>query len=122
MTDERPENGFTLVEMLIALAIFAVAALALMRLNIFATVQASALGDSQLATLVVENESALALTDPSLTLGQTRNIVTNGGRTFDVARRVSATDDKRLVRIDIAAVQRDGRGRSTMTLVRRVTA
>lgn len=113
-------NGFTLVELLVALAIFAVAAMALMRLNIFATVQAGSLGDAQIATLVVENEAALALTDPVLTVGLVRSAVSNGGRNFDVARRVTPTDDKRLLRVDIAAVQRGGRGRATLTIVRRV--
>ena len=113
-------NGFTLVELLVALAIFAVAAMALMRLNLFAVSQTGALGDAQLATLVVENEAALALTDPRLTVGQVQSAVINAGRSFDVARRVTPTDDKRLLRIDIAAVSRSGRGRATLTIVRRI--
>ena len=117
-----PRNGFTLVEMLVALSIFAVAALALMRLTIFATAQGSALGDAQIAALVVENEAALALTDRALLIGQSSHTVVNMGRRFDVARRVTATEDKRLLRIDVAAMQKGGRGRASMTLVRRVAA
>lgn len=114
------ESGFTLVEMLVALAIFATAALALMRLNLFATAQASAIDDARLAALVVENEASLALTDPRLVIGQTRVQVINAGRRFDLARRVSPTDDRRLLRIDIAAVQSGGRGRAVLTIVRKV--
>lgn len=114
------QEGFTLVELLVALSIFAVAALALMRLTIFASAQSSALGDAQLAALVIENEAALALTDPELLIGQTSRTVVNMGRTFDVARRVTATDDKRLLRIDVAAMQKGGGGRASMTLVRRL--
>lgn len=114
------QEGFTLIEMLVALAIFAIAALALMRLNIFSVTQTAAIADARIASLVVDNEAAVAVTDPKITLGQSRTSVTNAGLRFDVIRRVTATDDKRLVRIDIAAVQRGGRGRAVLTLVRRV--
>lgn len=114
------EAGFTLVEMLVALAIFATAALALMRLNLFAAAQASAIDDARLAALVVENDAALALTDPRLLVGQSRATIVNAGRRFDLVRRVSPTEDKRLLRIDIAAVQSGGRGRAVLTIVRKV--
>ena len=117
----RNEQGFTLIEMLVALAVFSIAALALMRLDVFAIAQTSAIADARLADIVAHNEAALATTDPTLTLGENRLVVTNGGSTFDVARRVTPTDDKRLVRVDIAAVQQGGRGRAVLTLVKRVT-
>jgi len=115
------ERGFTLIEMLVALAVFSIAALALMRLDIYAIAQTSAIADERLADIVARNEAALATTDPSLTIGESRSAVTNGGSTFDVVRRVTPTDDKRLVRLDIAAVQQGGRGRAVLTLVKRVT-
>lgn len=121
MTGAGREGGFTLVEMLVALAVFAVAALALMRVNLFAVAQASAIDDSRLAALVAENDAALALTDPRLVVGQQRSTVTNAGRRFDVARRVSPTEDRRLLRVDIAAAQVGGRGRAVLTVVRKVT-
>jgi general secretion pathway protein I len=116
----RSERGFTLIEMLVALAVFSIAALALMRLDIYSVAQASALSDARLASLVVQNEQALALTDPQLTVGETRSQVSNGGATFEVVRRVTPTADARLVRIDVAAAQRSGRGRSVITFVKRV--
>lgn len=116
----KQEQGFTLVEMLVALAVFSIAALALMRLDIYAISQTSAIADARLADLVARNEAALAATDPSLTVGESRSIVTNGGSAFDVVRRVTPTADKRLVRVDIAAVQQSGRGRAVLTLVKRV--
>jgi general secretion pathway protein I len=120
MTVDRPQAGFTLIEMLVALAVFAIAALALMRLDIFAVAQASALSDARLASLVVQNEGALALTDPRIMIGETRSEVVNGGSTFDVVRRVTPTADVRIVRIDVAALQRGGRGRAVVTFVKRV--
>lgn len=114
------QEGFTLIEMLVALAIFSIAALALMRLNIFSVTQAAAIADARIASLVVENEAAIAATDPRITLGQTRSSVINAGQRFDVVRRVTATEDKRLVRIDIAAAQLGGNGRAVLTIVRRV--
>lgn len=117
----KQEQGFTLIEMLVALAVFSVAALALMRLDIYAISQTSAIADARLAGLVVRNEAALITTDPSLTLGESRSTVTNGGSAFDVVRRTTPTADKRLVRVDIAAVQQGGRGRAVLTLVKRVS-
>jgi general secretion pathway protein I len=115
------ELGFTLVEMLVALAVFALGALALLRLNGFAVSTTADLDARSLATLVVHNEAALARTDPGpVTRGTAGRTVTNGGRSFNIRRTVSPTADQRLVRIDLEAIDGASHARATLTMVKRV--
>lgn len=115
------ETGFTLLEMLVALSVFAIAALALARLDSFAIATAASLDERSMAILVARNEAALAATDPGpVVRGSTASSVTNGGRRFQVRRTVAPTDDRRLVRIDIVALEQGSGTRSAMTLVKRV--
>lgn len=115
------EAGFTLIEMLVALSVLAIAALALMRLNIFAVSTAADLDARLMADLVVQNEAVLASTDAGvLVRGSTNAQVTNGGRRFAVRRTVTPTADPRLVRIDLLAAETDGPARAALTIVKRV--
>lgn len=115
------EAGFTLIEMLVALSVFAIAALALMRLDGFALSTAADLDARAMAGLVVRNEAALAATDPSpIVRGTTVSNVINGGRSFVVRKTVTPTDDKRLVRVDLVAQEQNSGARSALTMVKRV--
>lgn len=115
------EAGFTLIEMLVALTIFSLGALALLRLDAYAVATAADLGGRTMAELVVHNEAALAATDTApLVRGSTMRIVTNGGRRFSARRTVTATADKRLVRIDLVAVELGSNARAALTMVKRV--
>ena len=115
-------NGFTLLELLVALAVFSIAALALLRLDAVAIATAADLGERQGTMLVAENEAALLATDPAdPPLGTITRTVANGGRSFAVSRSVQRTADPRLLRIDLVATEGDGGGgRSALTMVRRV--
>lgn len=115
------QAGFTLIEMLVALSVFAIAALALMRLDGFALSTAADLDARAMANLVVRNEAALAATDPGpIVRGTTQSNVTNGGRNFTIRKMISPTEDQRLVRIDLVALEQGSGARSEMTMVKRV--
>ena len=115
------ETGFTLIEMLVALAVFSIAALALLRLDGYAIGTAADLDARSMAGLVVRNEAALAATDPGpIVRGSTMRSVSNGGRNFTVRRTVTPTDDRRLVRIDLLVMEQGSTGRAAMTIVKRV--
>lgn len=118
---KEKQAGFTLIEMLVALAVFSIAALALLRLDGFAVATTADLDTRTLAGIVVQNEAALALTDPPpVVRGTTQREVENNGRRFMVERTVTPTADRRLVRIDLAAVA-EASGRSArVTVVKRV--
>src|SRR5262245_4159881 len=115
------DAGFTLIEMLVALSVFAIAALALMRLDGYSLSTTAQLDARAMANLVVRNEAALAATDPGpIVRGTTQTIVTNGGRRFIVLKTVAPTGDQRLVRIDLVARDQGSGASSMMTMVKRV--
>lgn len=121
MKGPLPATGFTLVELLVALSVFAIAVLALMRLDTFAITTTADLDSRAMATLVARNEAALAATDRgSIVRGSTTTAVTNGGRRFGVRRIVAPTDDQRLVRIDIIVFEPTSGARAATTMVKRV--
>ena len=106
-------KGFTLIEMLVALAVFSIAALAILHMDGFALSTAASLTDRAGAQLVAENEAALVLSDPAPPLvGTSTQTVTNGGRAYLVRRQVTPTADRRLVRVDLLAIDRGSGARS----------
>ena len=121
IAEPRSPNGFTLIEMLVALAVFSLAALALLRLDGFAIATAVDLDGRMAAQIVLQNEAALITSDPGpIVRGSTSANVTNAGRRFAIRRVITPTADARLVRIDLTAVESGGAGRAALTLVKRV--
>ena len=107
--------------MLVALAVFAIAALALLRLDGVAVATAGDLAARSGASLVVQNAAALIESDPSPPiLGTTDTAVTNGGRNFNVRQIVTPTPDARLVRVDLLVINEGGLGRARLTMIKRV--
>lgn len=121
MAQPASERGFTLIEMLVALSVFSIAALALLRLDGFAIATTADLDSRSLANLVARNEAALMASDPGpVVRGISNKQVTNAGRRFDVRTVVSPTADRRLVRIDFETVQQGSTGQARLTIVKRV--
>ncbi len=114
------EHGFTLIEMLVALAIFSLAALALLRLE-GATVSTTArLREQALAQIVARNIAVEALTDPAPpAFGTTGGEVTNGGRSWRWSRNVARSPEPRIQQIEIKVASDRGPEGATLTLFRR---
>lgn len=114
------ERGFTLLEMLVALAVFSLAALALLRLEGATVRQTGQLDERMMAQLVARNLAVETLTDPAPPpLGTSAGEVVNGGRRWRWSRTTSRTPDQRLVRVDIAVAT--SRTPTLLTIVRPAT-
>jgi general secretion pathway protein I len=112
------ERGFTLLEMLVALAVISVAALTLVRLDAFAVRSAADLDAHTLAQVVAQNAAVELWSDPAPpTLGTSTTATENAGRRFRLERRVAPTADANLLRIDLI-VRADGGGQAALTIIR----
>ena len=114
------ERGFTLLEVMVALAIFSLAALALVKLQGVTLRTAADLDQRTLAQVVARNIEIETLTDVGPPpLGQSQGVVANGGRQFAWTQQVSRTDDSRLVRIDVSVSGGVGTSPAVLSFVRR---
>ncbi|GAA3263319.1 hypothetical protein GCM10020258_28540 [Sphingomonas yabuuchiae] len=115
----RKGSGFTLIEIMVALAVFSLAAMALVRLESETIRGASILDETVVAQMVARNVAIAAVTDPQApALGRTTGAEVNGGRSWKWTRIVSGTGDARVVRIDVAVANAGGRITGRMTMVR----
>ena len=116
------EHGFTLLEVLVALAVFSLAALALIRLESASVRGAAVLDRTILANMVARNVALEAVTGARPPVaGASDGVEVNGGRSWRWARQVTPTGDPRIVRIDVAVQGATGQVLGRATMVRPAT-
>ena len=114
------EHGFTLVEMLVALAIFSLAALALLRLQGATASSTALLRDHAVAQIVARNIAVETLSDPAAPpFGETSGQVANAGRNWLWTRRVGRSPEARIQQIEIAVRSASGPEAAALTIFRR---
>lgn len=119
MVERRARNGFTLIEIMVALAVLSLGALALIRLE-GATIRSTGMLDSTLlAQTVARNVAIEAVTDAGApTAGKAEGDERNGGRDWHWTREVRALGDGQVMRVDVSVADRDGRSLAQLTMVR----
>jgi general secretion pathway protein I len=119
MRAKKAERGFTLLEVLVALAVFSLAALALLRLQGASLSTVARLDDKLLAAIVVQNVAVeTQVMRPAPAFGRTTGEEQNGGRRWRWQREVLRTPDPALQRIDIQVSGPDGSRLAETTIVR----
>ena len=114
------ERGFTLIEMLVALAIFSLTALALLRLGGATAANSARLTDQALAQIAARNIAVEALTDPvAPTYGTQGGTMVNAGRRWRWVRVTERSPEARIQLITIRVEGLQGPGVATLTVFRR---
>ena len=91
--------------MLVALAVFSLAALALLRLQSVSLHTTADLGERDVARIVAHNLMVEAQTGQGpLAIGEADGITENDGRQWRWTQKVSATDADDIVRVDVRVV------------------
>jgi general secretion pathway protein I len=108
-SDRSPsQEGFSLVELLVALAVFSLAALALLNLTGENTRSAARVETRTLGGVVAENLAVETMIAPSIAEGTASGRTALAGRDWRWTRTVVATDDPDLLRIDIRVATDEG--------------
>ncbi|SEJ59963.1 general secretion pathway protein I [Sphingobium sp. AP50] len=105
--------------MLVALAVFSLAALALMRLQGVTLRTAADLDSKALGQIVARNLMVEVQSDPvAPSVGQEDGDVENGGRRWHWSRSVKAMEDKRLLQVDLTVDGQPGASPVVLSFMR----
>lgn len=116
---EGGQRGFTLLEMMVALAVFSLAALALIKLQGFTIRTAADLDGKVMAGIVAHNLMVDVQTAPTApSRGEDQGEVENGGKNWRWTRTVTPMDDERFVRVDVAVTGPAGEAPAALSFVR----
>jgi len=111
--------GFTLLEMLVALAIFSLAALALVRLQGVSARTSVDLHSRTMAQIVARNLMIERLTDPQPpTLGASEGTAENGGRQWPWVQQVDEGDDGQMLIVTVRVDAGPGQSPAVLTFGR----
>ena len=116
--DRLSKNGFTLIEVVVALAVFSLAALALIKLSAFSLRTGGDVIAHELAWQVARNRAVEIISDPAMpALGESQGSDANGGQAFAWKQVAKQTGDDRFVRVDIIVNGQSG-GRAVLTIAK----
>lgn len=113
------EHGFTLLEMLVALAIFSLAGLALVRLQAVSVRTSGDLDARVMAEITARNLAFERMTDPNPPArGDSEGDIVNAGRTFHWKQSVVAAPDARLSQVTLTVSAGPGESPAVFTIAR----
>lgn len=104
----RDREGFTLIEMLVAMAVFSLSALALLNLAGENTRSAARVETRTLGGIVADNVAVESVTAPALSDGVSSGRVILAGRDWRWTRIVSPTDAGDIQRVEVRVVTEEG--------------
>jgi general secretion pathway protein I len=120
MRTDTADAGFTLIEVLVALAIFSLAALAMLRLQGAAMGTTARLDEKAVAAIVARNQGiAVTLQPQAAPLGSSSGEETNAGRRWRWTQNVTRGTDPRLQQIEIKVAGQEGDTAASLFVVRR---
>jgi general secretion pathway protein I len=118
---DRGQAGFTLIEMLVALVVFSLAALALLRLSGASATNSALIREQTLAAITARGLAAETLTDPAPpAFGTETGQVVNGNRRWVWTRVTGRSPEARIQQIEIRVTAEAGPAAARLVIFRRI--